>query len=186
MSLPAEAAAVILSREAPGALLIEFHFASETKRAWTGFGKVRTLDAREWDGLGEIISIDGLSPSFSASAPPGRIVASGVSNNAFVQALQASAYRDRLVSIYLQVFQGRALYGNPAPLATRVMKTLEFSRDAGTRVITLTHESPYTGRRRPAAAWFSDRDQQKRHPGDRFCERVPYYRFQRVQWPHYS
>ena len=68
----------------------------------------------------------------------------------------------------------RVQVGNPAPLATRLMKTLEFSRDAVTRVITLTHESPYTGRRRPAAGWFSDRDQQKRHPGDRFCERVPF------------
>lgn len=185
MALPAEATAVVLSRDAVAAVLVEFAFVSETKRVWSGFGTLKTLDTRLWEGKGELISIDGLSPAYNASAPPGRITASGVSEEALAAALAATEYRDRQVTIYLQPFQGRALYGNPVPIDTRTMKALTFTRDEGTRTISVEHEGPYTGRRRPPAAWYSDKDQQKRHPGDLFCERVPYLLFKKDKWPFY-
>jgi hypothetical protein len=186
MALPAELTATVIANDAPLAWLLEFAFVSETKRIWLGFGTLVTLDARQWSGVGEVLSIDGLSPSFNTSAPPGRITASGVSAEIMARAIAATEYRDRPRTVYLQAFQGRALYGNPVAISSRVMKTMEIARDAGTRVITINDEGPYTGRRRPPAAWFSDRDQQKRHPGDKYCERVPYYRFRRSQWPHYT
>jgi hypothetical protein len=185
MSLPAEAAATVLSEEAVAAWLLEFAFESETTRVWLGFGKLKTLDGREWEGKGELISIGTLEPCFSVSASPGTVTASGVSPVMMAKALAASEYRDRPLIIYLQPFQGRTLYGNPVPLASRFMKQLGFTRDEATLQIALEHEGPFTGRRRPAAGSYSDADQRKRHPGDRFCERTPYYRFARSQWPHY-
>lgn len=186
MTLSTEADATILAREAVAAILIEFSFVSATKRVWTGFGKLKTADTREWDGLGEVIGISGLSPSFSASAPASQIVASGVSTAVFDAAIDASDYRDQPVTVYLQPFQDRALYGDPVPLALGLMKSLEFTRDEGTRTIAVNYEGPYTGRRRPAAGWYSDPDQQKRHSGDKFCERVPYLLFKKDDWPHYT
>lgn len=190
MSLPTEATDVIVSREATAALLVELVFNNgsppETKRLWNGFGKLKTLDAKEWDGLGELLSIDGLSPSFSASAPASRVGVSGVSTDVLAAAVDATLYRDQPLIIYLQPFQDRALYGNPIPIALRFMKSLELTRDAGTRTISVNCEGPYTGRRRPPAAWYSNSDQDKRHPGDKFCERVPYLLFKKDQWPHYT
>ncbi len=185
MSLPTEATDVILSREAVAAFLIEFVFVSETKRVWNGFGKLVTLDDKEWDGIGELVSIDGLAPSFSASAPTTRIGASGVSSDVLAAAVDATEYRDQPLIVYLQPFADRALSGNPVPIALRFMKSLEITRDAGTRTISVNCEGPYVGRRRPPAAWYSDSDQQKRHPGDQFCERVPYLLFKKDRWPNY-
>lgn len=185
MSLGTEADATILAREAVAAFLIDFGFLSGSKQVWTGFGKLKTADARVWDGLGEVITIGGLSPSFSASAPANRITASGISTEVLAAAVDAEDYRDQPVTVYLQPFQGRALYGNPVPLALGLMKNLEITRDAGTRTIAVNYEGPYTGRRRPAAGWYSDPDQQKRHPGDKFCERVPYLFFKKDKWPDY-
>jgi len=186
MSLPTEAAATVLSANAVAAILIKLEFVSATKRVWTGFGKLKTLDTSEWDGLGEVIGIDGIAPAFSASAPAGRIVASGVSSAVLAAAVDATDYRDQPITIYLQPFQGRALYGNPVPIRFGIMKSLEITRNAGTRTIAVNYEGPYTGRRRPPAGWYSDSDQQKRHPGDKFCERVPYLQFKKDQWPHYT
>lgn len=186
MSLPAEATAVAFSRDATAPLLIELVFVSQTMRVWTGFGKMRTLDGREWDGVGELGSIDGVSPSFSASAPAGKITVSGVSPRVVASAMNATEYRDRPLAVYMQPFLLRAPYGQPVPIALRVMKSLEFSRDARTRTIAINHEGPYVGRRRPPAGWYSDADQQKRHPGDQFCERVPYLKFKKDLWPHYT
>src|SRR5262245_8755924 len=137
MTLPSNASDVIGSREAVAAFLVEFSFVSETSRVWNGFGTLKTLDGREWSGVGELTSIDSLSPSFSASAPATRIGISGVSAEVMAAAVNATEYRDRPLTVYLQPFVDRALHGNPVPIALRFMKSLEISRDAGTRSIAV-------------------------------------------------
>jgi len=186
MTLPANASDVIGAREAVAAILVELNFVSETSRVWNGFGTLQTLDGRQWQGVGELTHIDGLSPSFSSSAPTTRIGISGVSAEVLASAVNANEYRDRPLTIYLQPFQGRALHGNPVPIALRFMKSLELTRDASTRTIAVSCEGPYSGRRRPPAAWYSNADQIKRHPGDKFCERIPFLLFKKDQWPHYT
>jgi hypothetical protein len=186
MSLPAEAAATVIARDAANAFLLELSFVSATKRVWTGFGKLRTSDAREWDGLGEMIAIEGLSQGLGATAPAGKITASGVSSDVLERAKGETAeFMLRPLTVYLQPFLDRAVYGAPVPLALRLMTSMEVSRDAGTRTISINHEGPYTGRRRPPRGRYSDRDQQLRHPGDRFCERTPFLLFKQEVWPHY-
>ena len=172
MTLSVEANDIIVRREAVAAFLIEMVFVSETKRVWTGFGKLRTVGNKEWDGLGEVIRIEGLGAGLGPSATPGRLGVSGVSTKVIGAAVNATEYKDRPILIYLQPFQDRALYGAPVPLQLRFMKSLEISRSDGTRSIAVNHEGPYTGRRRPAAGWYSFADQQKRSAGDLFCERV--------------
>lgn len=186
MSLPAEAAVTIVKREAPVAFLVELAFVSATKRVWTGFGKLRSSDAREWDGLGELISIDGLGGALSGNAPAGKLTISGVSAAVLDKAIgEAAEFKDRPVAFYLQPFQNRALYGAPVPYGMRIMKNMEVTRSAGIRTIAINHEGPYAGRRRPAAGWYSDRDQQKRFAGDLACQRTPFLLFQQEVWPHY-
>ncbi len=185
MSLGTEADAAIVAREAPPAFLLEFVFVSETKRAWSGFGKLRTSDAKEWDGVGEVASIQGLSAGLGTSAPAGQIIASGVSSTVLNAAVTASEYKDRPLLIYFQPFVNRTLSGAPVPLALRFMKNLEITRNAGLRTITVNHEGPYTGRRRPPAGWYSFHDQQKRHSGDLFCERVFDLLFKQERFPDY-
>jgi hypothetical protein len=187
MSLPAEAAATVVARESANAFLLEFAFVSARMRVWTGFGKLRTSDAREWDGLGEIISIDGLNLGLGTTASAGRIVASGVSSGVLDRARgEVGEFVLRPLIIYLQPFLNRAVYGAPVTLAQRLMTSMEVSRDGEHRTIAINHEGPYTGRRRPAGGRYSDRDQQLRYPGDKFCERDAFLLFKQEVWPHYT
>lgn len=183
--IPVERTVVEL-RSAPVAFLVKFSFVSADVRVWTGFGKLLTLDQQLWSGLGELVQLDGLTAAFGPSAPPGRIVASGVSAELITRARAETAeFVNRPLSIYLQGFNDRALVGLPVPLALRIMTNMEITRDAGTRSIAINHESPYVGRNRPAAAWYTDRDQQKRFPGDTFCDQTPFLLFKREIWPTY-
>lgn len=43
------------------------------------------------------------------------------------------------------------------------------------RSVTLSCGTLLTARRRPSFSYFTNQDQQARHPGDRFCERTPVY-----------
>lgn len=172
--LSSTAEEVVSSRDPQLAFLIRFDFKSATKRIWTGFGKLRTLDGAEWDGLGEAVSIDGLSSATDGAATAGTLGLSGVSPEIFAAAVAEDddEFMQRPVTVYLQVFQNRALYGDPCPVALRIMTSMEIDQDASTRSIKVNHESPYIVRNNPADGWYSDRDQQSRYPGDRFCERV--------------
>lgn len=186
MSLPSNVAAVVSSRDPGIAILIKFDFVSETKRVWTGFGQLATLDASEWDGLGELVSIEGLGGSLSGTASAGRLGVSGVSPDLLPTAIgEQDEFMQRPVSLFLQAFQDGALVGNPCPLALRIMTSMEITRNASTRTISINHESPYIGRNNPAYGFYSDRDQQSRFPGDRFCERIPFLLFKREKWPSY-
>lgn len=186
MAFPGNVAAAVGSSDLGCAFLIKFDFLSATKRVWTGFGKLRTLDGNEWDGLGEILSIDGLQGPLSGSAPSGKITASGVSPALLPIALgEEEEYARSPVAIFFQAFQGRTLVGNPLPLLLRIMTSIEITRTGETRQLSINHESPYVGRNNPANGWYTDRDQQTRHPGDRFCERTPFLLFKQERWPDY-
>lgn len=186
MSLPSEVSSVIGAASVGGLFLIKFDFASGLKRVHTGFGRLKTLDGYLWDGLGEIVSIDGLQGPLSGNAPAGKVTASGVSPDLVPIALgERDEYQGRPVSILFQAFSDRELVGNPCPLLLRIMTTIEINRTSTTRQIAINHESPYVGRNNPANGWYTDRDQQTRYPGDRFCERTPFLLFKQERWPDY-
>jgi hypothetical protein len=186
MSLPSDVNDVIASRDPAVAFLIKFDFVSVTKRVWTGFGKLKTLDANLWDGLGEMVSIDGLAQLSSTAATAGRLTVSGVSPSLLAKAIgEEPEYLQRPVSIFLQGFKDRRLVSNPCALALRIMTGMEISRDGDTRSIAITHESPYIGRNNGANAYYTDQDQQREFPGDRACERTPFLTFKHEAWPDY-
>jgi hypothetical protein len=183
--LSAEADETVRKREAEAAFLIEFFFVSQTKRVWTGFGPLRTLDGRMWEGLGAVVDIE-IGAGIGTHAAPGHLLMSGVDPDIVTMANgDVGDMIDRMVAIYLQPLNSSGLYGLPVSLGRRIMKNLESSRDAGTRTIAVNHEGFYTGKRRPPAGLLSDRDQQKRHPGDKGLERIFALLFKQEAWPDY-
>jgi hypothetical protein len=186
MAIPSDVAAVVSSRDPGIAVLIKFDFLSATRRVWTGFGRLNTLDGFAWDGLGDLVSISGLAGGLSGAASTGTLGISGVSADLLPVAIgERDEFMQRPVALFLQAFQNRVLVGNPCPLSLRIMTAMDITRDAGTRSISISHESPYIGRNNPAFGTYSDRDQQSRFPGDRFCERVPFLLFKQEKWPSY-
>lgn len=186
MPLPDDVSGLVTARDQGIAFLIKFDFVSVTKRVWTGFGKLPTLDSLTWEGIGDVISIEGLSQLSSTAATEGRLTVSGVSPDLLAKAIDEDPeFLQRPVSFFLQGFQNRALVSNPNPLGLRIMTGMEISRDGSTRTIAITHESPYIGRNNGASSFYTDQDQQNRYPGDRACERTPYLAFKRDDWPAY-
>lgn len=179
------------AREVPHAFLLEFLFVSGTKRVWGGFGKLRTLDGREWAGIGELISLGALTHGMSTSAPAGQIVVSGASQEMLAKAIgEVDDLLDQPVITYVQSFIGRALNGLPEVLGFRFMKNMELSQPLAsdgkvTRTIAVNHEGAYARRLSPPAGLYSDSDQQLRHPGDKACERTPFLEYQEEPWPVY-
>lgn len=167
-------------------MLIKFSFRSGVVNVWTGFGSLRTPDGAVWSGLGEIVGIDGLKGPLSGAAPAGKVTVSGVSPSLIPVALgETEEYTGRPVSFFFAVFDDRVLVGGANPLGLRIMTTLQVDRTGETRSISINHESPYIGRNNPPNGWYTDRDQQTRHPGDRFCERTPFLLFKQERWPDY-
>lgn len=71
-------------------------------------------------------------------------------------------------------------------LWTAVSDSTDCDWAGGQRVISLSAGSAMTGRARSALVFYSDAHQQRRSPGDRFCERTQRYRLGSVKaWPRF-
>lgn len=160
------------------ALLTECRFLSGTKRLWEGFGKVRTLDSHEWDGLAGLGSISGLGQSINGSAPSLVLTLSGVDPDFAAKAKgNSDDYYNRAVVIYLQFFtEAWACLDDPYPITLERMMNLtakkEVDESGPIHIVSVTCETPFATRRRPKFGFWTDRDQQQRFPGDLGLERV--------------
>jgi hypothetical protein len=182
----------IAARQVRRAALVKMEFESETIRAWAGVGPLVTTDGATWSGVGTLISISAISSGPGGAAGQLTIGLDGVDPK--IVAL-ARAERDelagRFITLYLQYFDS-AWQPVGAPKARwlgrmdtlRIVSTRPESNDgARVRGITLTAESWAGDRSRPSYGFYSDRDQQKRFPGDRGLERITILQDKVLTWP---
>jgi hypothetical protein len=174
------------------ALLVKFDFRSAPMRLWSGHGALATQDGLIWNGLGELGQIDGLEQAMNGTAPLTTFTLSGVSPEIVAMAKgEKSEFAQRLAVVYLQFFdEDWQTLDLPHPVNFCVMDTPEFDRPlvndplaSQTRTITITAESLFARGARPPYGSYSDRDQQARFPGDRFCERLAELQNKTVIWP---
>lgn len=152
--------------------LVEFQFASQTIRLWNGFGSLPTLDGKVWQGIAGLGQIDGLSQALNGVAPTQTFTVSGVDARfaSLAREDRAEYYRQPVVT-YLQFFdEDWQPLDNPSSIALRQMDTIQLKRsqvdDGFVYSVSITAETPFTTRRRPAYGYLTDRDQQQRFPGD--------------------
>lgn len=166
---------------------VEFEFASGTERVWEGTGLI-FADGATWKGAGEIGSIG--DAVFGVGDQAGNITyrLSGVAPAvaAAAQAEFATEVRGRDVTLYGRFLNATTLQ----PLDTRftlrqdIMDSISYSASGpGLRSITLTAETIWTNRNAAAFAYYTDRDQQARFPGDVGLEFMPQMKNKRVVWP---
>jgi hypothetical protein len=190
---PNTIAAKLAGRTVAATLLVFMDFRDTPRRFWTGFG---TLNAggHEWMGTGDLISIDGLDQPLGTAAPKMTFQLSGIDSGLVTLARQASdRVKDRRVTVYIQFFdvtptdagtQPWSTLDQPYAVATGIMDQMTFSAQGPSeRGITLTAESPWVNRRRPAYGLYTDRDQNARFPGDRGLEQVPNLVQKTIRWP---
>lgn len=191
-----EIAAVIASRVVSSAYLVQFDFRDLTKRVWLGFGPLRA-GGQEWQGLGELISIEGLEQSTGTAAAATTFTLSGVDRDIVAMAAASSdRVKGRIVRVYLQFFettesakrsatiQVGALLGSPTVVWSGWMDQITYAAEGtGLRTITLTAEGLLAERNRPPFGMYTPGDQAARFPGDKGLDHTPGLESYTVRWP---
>lgn len=169
--------------------LVQFGFTPPI-RLWNGS---RTLVAGgyEWDGLGGLGQIDGLTESRSAQSAQVRFTLSGVSADLVAKAVSdPSDQSGKLVTVYFQLFNDDwSTLGSPILIWAGITQPLQIARQSAedgqgpSRSISLAAENLFYGRSRPPAGLYTDRDQQQRFPGDLFFQYQHLMRSLTYVWP---
>lgn len=184
------------------ALFVEFAFKTATMRVWEGDGPL-TRGGFEWRGMGSRVdglgnplqSIDGLEQAVNGNAPQLNLTLSGV-DATVVAAARSDADDDEIesrdVTIYMGFFDetqpivGLTPLDNLLPLGTWTMQRPSFTANGPTiRTINLPCETLFAQRSRAPFTMLTDRDQQRRFPGDLGCIFIPKLVDRDVAWPRH-
>lgn len=158
-------------------------------RIWAGIGDLAipsdTIEpgGAVYSGLGEIVNLPAVSQLVNGVADQVTFVLSGVDDN-LLSLVDEEAEAVRFASARLAFVAMDAnwqLASTVKWLWEGVVETPEVSQSAASgdqdavRSVSLTVSTGMTGRRRPTHAFYTDADQRRRSPDDRFCERVVLY-----------
>lgn len=189
---PETIAAKLAGREVAVALLCFMDFKDTPRRWWMGYGDLNA-GGHTWQGTGTFIEIDGLDQALGTVAPQTTFTLSGVDATVVTLARQSSArVKDRACQVYIQFFEIApggdqmpwAPLDEPYAIWSGIMDQMTYGADGPSqRRVTLTAESIWTGRRRPAYGFWTDRDQNGRFPGDRGLEQVVNLVQKTIRWP---
>jgi hypothetical protein len=188
-------AAKLAGRTIGASLLVFMDFKDAPRRWWPGFGNL-VAGGYTWQGTGEFLSVSGLEQPFGTVAPRTTFQLSGIDATVVTLARQASdRVKDRRVTVYIQFFdvapdnagvQPWTNLDQPYAVWTGIMDQMTYVAEGPTnRSITLTAESLWTNRRRPAYGLYTDRDQNARFPGDRGLEQVVDLVTKTIRWPSF-
>jgi hypothetical protein len=166
-------------------------------RLWLGVGDckvdINALDASAqiYSGCGQLRDVPAFQQLINGVAERLTFYVSGVSKDTLALASTAApGVKDTPIAIGIGFFDAawqqlgvpKWLWSGHADFVTLNQQS-DKSGNGITRVIELSVGSLFTGRRRRGLSYLTDKDQQTRHPGDRFCERtVVYSQFEKV-WP---
>ncbi len=188
-------AAILAAGTCRAATLVEFQFSDGPAFLWNGFGQ-RTFGGIEYTGCGDLGTIEGLEEARSAISQQVTFTLSGVSDSPedlLARVLNSvDVVQGNLAIVSLQLFdEDWAAIGNPIPVYFGLMMPPRVTREAATetqgatRTLSLQTENLFYGRHRPPAGRYTDKEQQSRFPGDRFCEFVPKLVNLSLTWPDY-
>lgn len=165
--------------------LVEFDFAEGVRRVWNGMGTL-DLDGYEWLGTGELGSISSIKFGYNDDAEQVTFALSGVDQGFVTLARSGDSVRGRDVTVYglfLNVETMQPL-GSKWVVRQLIMDTIGYgAKGPSERKISLTAETIWTTRNLAAFAYWSDRDQQARFPGDLGCQFIPRLKLKKASWP---
>jgi hypothetical protein len=165
-------------------------------RVWLGIGDCRAgIDAADgggaiYKGMGEVLGVAPFQQLINGAAE--RVTFQLPRVSARVLEL-ANAGSDEVKGAPLNIGLGLfdedwQLIGQPFWLKRFVCDYLSVAlqqqgTDETIHTVSLSARSIFTARRRPGLSFFTSEDQDRRSPGDRFCEQVPRYSNEAKTWP---
>ncbi|MHC2677512.1 hypothetical protein ACVI1J_009675 [Bradyrhizobium diazoefficiens] len=161
-------------------------------RLWLGYGAIEpginvydTAAGATYLGLGELQNVPAIKQLINGAAERVEFTLSGVSGEvlAIASGNDADAIKGAPATLGFGLFGDTwsSLLGALHWCGFYVADYLERAQavavigDTITRTVTLSCGSRFTGRRRPDFSYFTDQDQQARHPGDKSCSLTPNY-----------
>lgn len=156
-------------------------------RLWLGVGDCKVGinayddDEELYQGLGRLIDVPAVQQLINGVAERATFHVSGVSQSTLALAsAEADGVKGAAVALGIGFFDGSwQQLGVPIWLfrgrADFVTLQQQSNAKGVTRVIELSVGSLFTGRRRRGFSYLTDYDQQRRSPGDKFCERTIRY-----------
>jgi hypothetical protein len=176
-------------------LLVEFQFLSGTTRVWNGNQEL-TAGGKLWKPMFGSGQIDGLALPSGVTADSVNFQVSGIPDDAIgllAKALEeAPQVSQQLVIVYLQLFDDNwQPVGAPIGIwwgfmqPPRVARSQMQGTEGAVQSVSLSAENAFFNRSRPPQGRYTDRDQQKRSPGDKFLQFVPSLLFKTFQYPRY-
>lgn len=180
------------------ALFVAFFFKGDALRVWEGDGPL-DRGGFTWRGMGHrqdktgnpLQSIDGLEQAVNGTAPQLTLTLSGVDPTVVTAAkADADEIEGRALTIEIGFFDatqpGLVPLDGLMPLGTWFMQKPSFIATGPTlRTITLPCETLFAQRSRAPFGMLTDRDQQRRFPGDKALEFVPQMVDRTATWPKF-
>ena len=171
---------LVSQREVRIAFLTELQFVSQTAYVWNGNYPL-FAGGRTWMALNGIGRIDGLGQNGDAQSDQITLSLNGLPNqepDILALALsQTPEANQQLVKVYVQLFDSDwQVIGSPALIWFGFMQPPKVSRSEGgdeegqVQEISVTAENAFFNRSRAPYGRNTDRDQQKRYPGDKFFQ----------------
>lgn len=168
-------------------------------RFWLGVGDCRVgIDATDgtgaiYNGLGEVLNLPAFQQLVNGTAERVEFNLAGVSQRVLqLASTEADDVKGVALLIGIGVFGSDwQMLGNPTWIRRFTVDylTVEYDQPPGgtpTRTISLSARTFFTGRRRPPLGYYTDYDQQRISPTDRFCERCSIYSQEVTKvWPRY-
>ena len=150
--------------------LVEMLFDSGPVRLWTGIGDL-VFDGDTYTGAGTLGAISPVQESMALRANGMTFTYSGASQ-AMLDIAKSEPIQGRAVNTWLALFDaGHALMADPFQVHAGLGDTIQASDAGDEAVITMTAESHMVDLKRPLERrYYSDVDQQREFPGDRFNE----------------
>lgn len=186
---------ILSQREVRVAFLCELQFVSETAYVWNGEYPLIS-GGQTWKPMHGIGRIEGLGMSSDAAAEQVTLSINGIPDqdpNILALALeQTPEANQQLVKVYIQFFDvDWQPVGNPILIwfgfmqPPRVTRSTQMEFDGQIQSIVVTAENAFFNRSRAPYGRNTDRDQQKRYPGDKFFQFVPSLLNRNFVYPDY-
>lgn len=187
MSLfPETIKAHLAGRTVRATYLVKLDFTSAPMYLWNGNGLLETGGIK-WEGLGGLGNIDGLEQAVNGEAPEATITLSGIDSETVLKTAQEfeTEVRGRKAIVYMQFFQpdDDQVLDNPYPLMAGKMMLPQYDITPKEKAVIISCESLFNYRSRPNFSMYTDRDQNRRFPGDRGFEFVASLVNKTVAWP---
>ncbi len=151
-----------------GEILAFFDFRTSPQRVHAGFGPIRA-GGYDWQGMGGLGTVSDIESAVGGVAPIVTFSLSGVGPEIAQDVVNARAEaKGRACFVYLQFFTGDLVpLGGLYTLYRGVMDRLvHTAADGNSWTAQLTAETRFSRRGLPPFGNLTDRDQQRRYPGD--------------------